>query len=193
MFRSLQLWLLLLIYLICGVQDFFVATHMVAFAVDQGVDAVFAGHMLALMGACGLLGVLVAGAWSDRDGPVAPTLACFVLRVLLFVVILSSRETFIIVAFALLYGLTFWVTAPLVVIFVRQGFGVAQLGALTGLITMVHHFGGGIGAYVGAALFDQLGSYDSVFQLMLLLSVLAGMLTYIVRLQQQSSFNNSDF
>ena len=45
-----RLQLLLLIYVICGFQDFLVATHMVAFALDEGVDTLLAGNMLAFMG-----------------------------------------------------------------------------------------------------------------------------------------------
>ena len=37
--RTRQFWLLLVIYAICGFNDFFVSTHVVAFAQDRGVDA----------------------------------------------------------------------------------------------------------------------------------------------------------
>ena len=67
--RSRQFWLLLAIYAICGFDDFFVTTHVVAFAQDRGVDAFLAGNLLALMGLTGLIGVVAAGAFSDRSGP----------------------------------------------------------------------------------------------------------------------------
>jgi predicted MFS family arabinose efflux permease len=175
--RSRRLWLLLVIYAICGFQDFFTATHTVAFALDQGVSPLLAGNMLAFMGLSGLAGVLAAGAWSDRSSPIWPTAACFVLRIVIFALILISRDTWAILLFALLYGATFWVTAPLTVVFAREEFGTRQLGVITGLITMVHHFAGGLGAYAGAFIFDTQGNYDSAFQLMLVLSVAATVLT----------------
>jgi predicted MFS family arabinose efflux permease len=105
----------------------------------------------------------------------------------IFLLLLLSRDTTIIVTvivlFALLYGATFWVTAPLTVVFARAEFGTAQLGVITGLITMVHHIAGGLGAYIGAALFDSQGHYDSVFQLMLGLSLLAVLLCLAARRQ----------
>ena len=67
--RTPKLWMLLAIYAICGLDDFFVATHVVAFAQDRGVDALFAGNLLALMGLTALLGVLATGVISDRFGP----------------------------------------------------------------------------------------------------------------------------
>ena len=41
------------------------------------VDALLAGHLLALMGLVGFVGVIAAGAWSDKAGPVTPAVACF--------------------------------------------------------------------------------------------------------------------
>ena len=83
-----------------------------------------------------------------------PTAVCFVLRVALFGGILVSQHPGVILAFALLFGATFWVTAPLTIVFVRDGYGTALLGTLAGMVTMVHHMCGGLGAYVGAASFD---------------------------------------
>jgi predicted MFS family arabinose efflux permease len=78
--RSRQFWLLIAIYAICGLDDFFVTTHIVAFAQDRGVDALFAGQLLALMGLAGFVGVIASGAWSDRSGPMWPALASFLKR-----------------------------------------------------------------------------------------------------------------
>ncbi len=71
--RTRKFWLLLGVYAICGLDDFFVTTHVVAFAQDRGVDAFLAGNLLALMGLTGVIGLMVAGAFSDRSGPVWPT------------------------------------------------------------------------------------------------------------------------
>ena len=170
---SKRLWLLLVIYAICGFQDFLVATHVVAFALDEGVDRLLAGNMLAFMGLAGLAGVLVAGVLNDRFGPGVPTVACFVVRIVLCAIVLYSREPAAIVSAALLYGATFWITAPLVVVFARELTGTALLGTVSGLITMVHHAMGGIGALAGASIFDLYGSYDRAVVALLALSVLA--------------------
>jgi predicted MFS family arabinose efflux permease len=178
-FRTRQFWLLLAVYALCGLQDFFVGTHVVAFAQDRGVDALFAGNLLALMGLTALAGVLAAGALADRAGPVLPTAAAFVARIAVFVLVALDQSALSISIFALVYGATFLVTAPLTVVFVRETFGMKHLGALTGLVTMVHQVFGGIGAYGGALAFDAAGSYDAAFALMLASSVLALLLTFI--------------
>jgi predicted MFS family arabinose efflux permease len=176
-----QFWLLLGVYALCGLDDFFVSTHVVAFAQDRGLDAFLAGNLLALMGLTALAGVVASGAWSDRSGPVWPTAASFVARLAMFVLILANQSTVSVAIFALVFGATFLVTAPLTAIFVVQSFGTKNLGALTGLIIMVHHVFGGIGAYLGAAAFDRLGGYDPAFAVMMFSNVLALALTFGLR------------
>lgn len=177
---SRRLQLLLVIYVVCGFQDFLVATHMVAFALDEGVDTLLAGNMLAFMGLTGLAGVLLAGVLNDRFGPVLPTALCFALRIVLCALLLLSREPAVIVGAALLYGVTFWMTAPLAVVFARESASIALLGTVSGLITMAHHVAGGIGALAGASIFDAYGSYTRAFVAMLVLSVVALGLTLVL-------------
>lgn len=172
---------LIIVYATCGVQDFFVATHVVAFAQDSGASTLFAGNILALMGLTGLLGVIFSGWWCDRATPLPPMRFCFALRIGIFSLILLDQQIPSIVIFALLFGTTFWMTAPLTVIFARRAFGTAHLGALSGVIVMVHHICGGMGAYLGALLFDWRGSYHWAFVAMVALSGLGLLLSFGLR------------
>ena len=178
---SRQLRLLVLVYAVCGIQDFFVATHVVAFALDEGVGSVLAGNILALMGLVGLLGVLSSGLLSDAFGPSRPTVICFLMRIGIFAFIINFRDTPSIVAFALLYGFTFLITAPLTVVFAGNLFGPARLGTVSGMISMVHQISGGLGALIGAVIFDRWHSYDAAFVLMLALAVVGTATSLLVR------------
>ena len=75
---------------------------MVAFATDQGVPAVVAGNVLALMGLMGVIGVIATGALSDTFGPLLPTACCFLIRIGLFASIPFIRSDTGIIVFALL-------------------------------------------------------------------------------------------
>jgi predicted MFS family arabinose efflux permease len=75
--------------------------------------------------------------------------------------------------FALVFGFSFLMTAPLTVLFVRQHFGLRHLGAISGLITMVHHICGGLGAYLGGYIFDRTGDYTPAFWIMFAASIIA--------------------
>ena len=172
--RTRQFWLLVTMYAICGLDDFFVATHVVAFAQDRGVDAFVAGNLLALMGLTALAGVLAGGALSDRRGPVLATAIAFGARIAVFGLVALDPSPLPIAIFALVFGATFLVTAPLTVLFVRDAFGTRHLGTLTGLVTMVHQIFGGLGAYGGALVFDRTGSYHAAL-VALLAASLAGL------------------
>ena len=176
-----QLWLLLGIYAICGFQDYLVATHVVAFALDVGMSTLVAGNLLAIMGLMGLLGVLVSGYLADLMGPGRPTLLCFVMRIGIFALIILSQAKLSVMVFALLYGFTFLMTAPLTVMFSGNIFGPARLGRISGTISAVHQISGGVGALAGALAFDIWGSYQHAFIVMLALSILATLGALLVR------------
>ena len=176
-----EFWLVTTMYTVCGFQDFFVATHIVAFAQDRGVGDFLAGNILAFMGLAGLVGVLLSGGLADRHGACRPTLLCFFLRIALFGYILFMQDPFSIAAVALVYGFTFTMTAPLTVVFAGNIFGTARLGSVSGLINMVHQVAGGLGALAGALIFDLTGSYTGAFGLMFGLSVIAAVATAMIR------------
>ena len=85
-----------------------------------------AGNLLALMGLTGLAGVIAAGFASDRFGPVWPTAAAFAARIVVFGWIAVDQSPVSIAVFALVFGATFLVTAPLTVVFVRESFGTQE-------------------------------------------------------------------
>ena len=180
-FSSRQLWILLVVYAICGFQDFFVATHVVAFAQDKGLTAAFSGTLYAFMGLLGLFGVMSAGLLADRFSSTHPTALCFLARIACFALIILNQNTPAIVVFALLYGFTFLITAPLTVTFAGSMFGAPRLGMMSGIINMTHHIAGGLGALIGGIVFDARGSYDLAFILMLALAVIASALTFTIR------------
>ena len=151
------------------------------FRPDRGLGALLAGNLLALMGLTALIGVLAAGALSDRAGPVTATAIAFGARIAVFGLIALDQSPLSIAIFALVFGATFLVTAPLTVLFVRESFGTRHLGALTGIITMVHQIFGGIGAYAGALVFDYSGSYDAAFIALLVASAIGFVLALMLR------------
>ena len=188
---SRSFWALTVLYAVCGAQDFFVATHIVAFAQDQGVSPFLAGNILAFMGLAALMGVLLSGALADRMGAAWPTMLCFVIRIALFAYIPFFQDTFSVAAFALIFGFTFTMTAPLTVVFASDIFGTSRLGSVSGLVNMVHQIAGGLGAVVGAVIFDATDSYDGAFFLMLALALIAAVATLIVRQPPRSIRSSS--
>ena len=142
---------------------------------------VLAGNLLAWMGVMGLLGVFAAGLMADTLGAARPTVLCFVMRIGIFALILPFQGTPAIMAFGLLYGFTFLITAPLTVVFLGNIYGPHRLGTLTGTVSMIHQIAGGLGALTGGWIYDRTGDYNAAFILMLALSLAATVLTLAVR------------
>lgn len=178
---SRQLWLLMVIYAICGMQDYFMATHVVAFALDKGIGNILSGNLLALMGVMGLIGVLASGVLADKFGAKNPTTICFILRIAIFAPLLYFDNTASIIILVLVYGITMPITAPLTVVFAGNMFGTARLGTVSGILNMVHQGFGGAGAILGALIFDRRGDYREAFLIMLLLTVICIAATLLVR------------
>jgi predicted MFS family arabinose efflux permease len=174
-------WLLVVTYFVCGFQDFYVSTHVVALASDRGASPMLAGNALALMGVMGVLGVLLSGWMADAFGAVRPMALSFLLRIAIFLYVLYVQTPWALFAFAMLYGFTFFITAPLIPLLVRQFFGSQRLGTISGVISMVHQLAGGLGAFAGGALFDRFGSYQWAFVLVLGMALAATVSSLLVR------------
>lgn len=172
---------MIFMFAICGFQDFLVSTHIVAFATDEGISDVLAGNLLAIMGVMGMLGVLFSGYLSDKFGPGKPSGLCFLIRIVAFSLVVTSNSPAAVIVFGLMYGFTFLMTAPLAPIYLTRGFGMRNLGALTGTANMVHQMSGGLGAVVAGVMFDSYGNYHGTWILALAMSVIGYLSVIAIR------------
>jgi predicted MFS family arabinose efflux permease len=137
--------------------------------------------MLALFGLMSLGGILIAGPASDLIGNKIPIAATFVLRLLLYAMIIKYRNPISFYIFAGGFGFTFLVTAPLTATLAGRLYGFAHVGLISGFITTIHHLGGGFWAYMGGLLFDKTGSYQLIFVFSAILVVIAMFCTMAVK------------
>lgn len=179
--RTRSYWLFMIVMFTCGSLDFLVTTHIVPFATDHAVSAATASNMLAWFGLMGLAGILIAGPIADRVGVKIPIALTFLLRVLIFLMILKYTSELSIYTFALATGFTALVPAPLNPVLMSKLYGMSHLGLLSGVITTVHHFGGGFWAFAGGMVFDYTGGYGAVFLLSAVMSALAVLCMMLVK------------
>jgi MFS family permease len=179
--RTRSYWLFLIVMFLCGSHDFFVTTHLVPFATDNGVTAATASNMLAWFGLLGFPGVLIAGPMADRTGVKAVVVLSFVLRVLAFLMIFFFTDHTSIWAFALIIGFSSIMTAPLNPVLMGKLYGLSHLGLLSGAVVTLHHMGGGFWAFVGGMLFDSSGDYRLAFLLSAVTSAIAVLCTLLIK------------
>ena len=126
-------------------------------------------------------GILVAGPVSDLIGNKIPIAATFVIRILLYAMIIKYQNPISFYIFAGGFGFTFLMTAPLTTTLTGRLYGFAHVGLISGFITTIHHLGGGFWAYIGGLLFDVTGSYHIIFVFSAILAVIALTCTLAVR------------
>ena len=166
-------WLFAIVMAVCGGGDYLVLTHLVPMATDHGVSPVTAGNMLAWSGLMSLAGLLLTGATTDRIGNKIPIVFTFILRLAVFVLLLNSQTILSFYIFSLVFGFTMLVTAPIATTLTGKLYGFENVGYLSGFITTIHHFGGGLLAFLAGILFDYTNSYQPAIAISAALSILA--------------------
>jgi len=174
-FRTPSYWLFAVTMFICGSGDYFATTHLIAFATDHGISPVTAGSMLGWYGLMSLAGILVAGPSADWIGNKTPIVLTFLLRVALYLIVFKYKTTTSLYVFALLFGFTHLITAPLTPMLIGKLYGPTHLGLLTGFINTVHFLGGGLWAYLAGVIFDRTGTYQWAFALSAVAALVAAL------------------
>lgn len=154
-------WLLNLGFLACGFQLAFIASHLPAYLLDQGlqpVHAVAALALIALANVAGTYGCGVLGGLYRRKYLLSGLYLVRAVAMALFWLLPLSPAS--VVVFTVVMGLAWLGTVPLTTGLVSQVFGVRWLATLFGFVFFGHQLGGFLGVWLGGYLFDATGSYD---------------------------------
>lgn len=179
--KTSSFWLFVAFMLICGSGDFMVTTHLIPMVTDYNISPTTAGNMLAWLGLMSLAGILIAGHISDKIGTKIPIFLTFLLRFVLFILILKYQNLVSFYIFACAFGFTLLITAPLNAILVGRLYGFSHIGLISGFISTIHHLGGGFLAYVAGEVFDRAGSYRLIFILSAIMVLIAALCTVLIK------------
>jgi MFS family permease len=179
--KTSAFWFFAIVMFICGGGDYFATIHLIPLATDYGISPMTAGNMLALYGLMSLAGVLIAGPVADLIGSKIPIILTFVLRVLLFVMLIQYKNEVSFYVFAFAFGFTHLITAPLTPILIGKLYGFTYLGMLTGFINTVHFLGAGFWPYIAGVIFDKTGSYQLAFILSAIMAFAAVVAMLLVK------------
>ena len=150
---SRTFWLLAGTFFICGLStNGLVQTHFISLCSDNGLGAVPAASVLAMMGAFDLVGTTLSGYLSDRYDNRKLLFWYYGLRGLsLFWLPYSTFTLYGLSIFAMFYGLDWIATVPPTVKLVAQEFGKERAGLIFGWVFAAHQLGAALAAY-GAGL-----------------------------------------
>ncbi len=166
-------------FFVCGIQVVFIATHLPTYLQDAGINPEIASWALGLVGLFNIIGSLLAG-WLGSFVSKAKLLAWLYLMrsviIIGFLILPPSPMTALLfgAAMGLLWLGTIPLTSGLIVVF----FGPAFLSMLYGVTFFSHQIGSFLGAWLGGWIYDNLGSYD----LMWWIIIGSGVFAFIINL-----------
>ena len=170
-------WYLTFSFLVCGFQTLFIMVHLPAYLVDHGLTPTQGMTALALVGFCNIIGSYLCGFLGGHFSKKYLLSSIYGVRaiaILAYITLpLTPWSTWI---FAAVMGLTWLGTVPLTNGLVAQIFGVKYLSTLFSIAFLGHQIGSFFGGWYGGYMFDQTGSYLTVWVAAIMLSVLAAIL-----------------
>ena len=184
-------WLLGLGFFVCGFQVVFIGVHLPAYLVDQHLPALVGTTVLALVGLFNIFGTYCAGWLGGRMSKPRLLSALYLARaVVITAFVVAPLTTWSAYAFGIAMGLLWLSTVPLTNGTVATLFGVRNLSMLGGIVFLFHQIGAFMGGWLGGYLYDRTGSYELVWQIAILLSLLAAALNWPVREQPVARLRN---
>lgn len=174
--------LLALGFFVCGFQVVFVGIHLPAYLVDHSLPAIVGTTVLALIGLFNVFGTYTFGWLGGRHSkPKLLTLLYLARGVAITLFLALPLSTWTAYAFGISMGLLWLSTVPLTNGTIATLFGVRNLSMLGGIVFFVHQVGSFLGGWLGGYLYDKTGSYDMVWYISIMLSVVAAALNWPIQ------------
>lgn len=174
-------WLLCLGFFVCGFQVVFIAVHLPGYLFDNGLAVQVGTTVLALVGLFNIVGTYTAGwmggIWSK---PKLLTWLYLIRGVVITAFVYLPLSPMSAYVFGIAMGLLWLSTVPLTNGIVASVFGVRHLSMLGGIVFLFHQLGSFMGVWLGGYLYDLTGHYNTVWQIAIVLSVVAAALHWFI-------------
>ncbi|MGK9268528.1 MFS transporter [Bacillus inaquosorum] len=182
MFRMRQFWFLMLPFLICGFTTVgLMDTHLIPFSHDHGFSTTVTSAAVSLLAGFNIAGILLSGIVADRWS--SRKILCFLyaVRALSIVILIYSHEPYLLLAFAILFGLVDFATVAPTQMLATQYFQNYSIGLMIGWLSLAHQIGSALGAYVPGVIYTVTGEYTLAFYLSIGMLVLASVMNVMLR------------
>ncbi len=171
-------------FFVCGFQVVFIGVHLPAYLVDKNLPVMVGTTVLALVGLFNVFGTYIAGWLGERRSKPRLLSVLYLARGVVIALFIAAPVTvWTAYAFGIAMGLLWLSTVPLTNGTIATMFGVRNLSMLGGIVFLFHQIGSFLGGWLGGYLFDRTGSYDLVWQISIVLSVVAAALNWPIREQ----------
>jgi predicted MFS family arabinose efflux permease len=180
---GLDVWLVGIGYFSCGFSDQFVSLHLVALAVDRGLEPLAAAGALSALLIIGIVGSVASGPFADRVRPKRMLAGLYLVRAAVLPLLLlvgAGPSAWALAAFALVFGPTYIANQAPGARLVRDRYGVRAVGRLMGGVGLAHQVGGAVGIGLGGYSVATFGSYTPAVLVVSLVILLGGLSQLVI-------------
>jgi len=176
-----QLWALCLAEFVILFCLMTIIVHIVPHATDLGFPPATAAGVLSMIGGVSILGRIGMGTAIDGIGGKRSLIICFMVLTCGLMGIRMAGQVWSLFLFAAIYGFAhgafFTVMSPTV----AEYFGTSSHGVLLGIVMFSGSIGAAIGPLMAGRTFDQTGSYQIVFLVLICLALFGFFLVSLLR------------
>jgi MFS family permease len=176
-----QFWIIFGMIFCFGFCILVIQVHIVPYATDLGISANSAALILATVGGSSILGRIVLGGVGDRIGNRRAYIIVFVMMALALLWLMPSRDAWSFYLLAFIFGLAYGNGVAQESPLVAKVFGLTSLGSILGVIVLSFGIGAAVGPVLAGYIFDVTGSYHIALIMTAAISVIALVLTILLR------------
>jgi len=179
--RTRSFWLVVGIFFLYAVNIFIILTHLVPHITDLGFSGVEAATVISVAGGATLAGRVLFGMASDRLGKKEAAVVGTLLHVIALLWLLWSREMWMFYLFAIVFGLAWGGTGPVMAVIIGETFGLGRMGVILGILDAGFNTGAAVGPVIGGVIFDLKQSYFLAFWLGVVVMLVSTVLIIFIR------------
>jgi MFS family permease len=177
-------------WIICGIFFFTVMSvqiinaHIIPAATDVGITAGSASTIVTVINLAFIPGSFLIGSTNDRVGSKLSLIITIVILLSSFTLLLFTRQLGSFYLFAVIFGIGMGGIATTRSTVIAESFDMRLHGLILGVTSFIYSIGGAIGPLVAGLVFDISGSYQKVFQVMVILTIVGLVLAVIFKLRK---------
>ncbi|MBI2217465.1 MAG: MFS transporter [Candidatus Rokubacteria bacterium] len=164
--RTWRFWALGIIQILGNMASQMLLVHQVAYLVDHRIPAIVAATVVSVVGLSSIAGKMGGGWFSDAFGrELAYTIgmACLAASIGVLGVVALAPNPRLAYVYAVLIGVGYAATAPLMPAVISDLFRGRHYGAIFGALHVSNAMGGAFGPWLAGRIFDATGSYQAAF------------------------------
>lgn len=158
-----------------------VILHTIPYFTDRGLSAEFAVTALVVHSLAAVPGTFLAGYLRDRFAIRWIITGDYALTAAAFVLLLAADTTFLVMVWAILYGVIHGAANPLQRLMFADYFGRRHLGSIEGVSRAIQNIAQAAGPLVAAAVYDSTNSYRLIFTVFIGVNLIATLFIAMAR------------